>query len=88
MDKTIAKQYTAFALDDALALRDPSEAPEGAVYVGWQCGFEPLFVAVWSYLPGVRLDEGEAEDIARDYLLERGWFSDPSAENWADFIVT
>jgi hypothetical protein len=47
--------------------------PSNARLVGWQCGFEPLFVAVWSYLD-VRLDDCEAEEIATDFLIERGWF--------------
>ncbi len=44
-----------------------------SVLVGWQCGFEPLFVAVHSYLD-VRLDDEEAIEMAQEYLEERGWF--------------
>lgn len=62
---------------------EPTRGPEdqegpayeyGSVLVGWQCGFEPLFVAVHSYLD-VRLDDEECEEMAKDYLAERGWFS-------------
>lgn len=81
--------YVSFVLDDALSadheLADVVNNPR-AVFVGWQCGFEPLFVAVFSYLD-VDLDDDEAEDIARDYLLERGWFADASADNHADYII-
>jgi hypothetical protein len=44
-----------------------------SILVGWQCGFEPLFVAVHSYLD-VEIDEEEAEELARDFLTDRGWF--------------
>ena len=46
-----------------------------SVLVGWQCGFEPLFVAVHSYLD-VRLDADEAIEMATEYLEELGWFCD------------
>lgn len=75
--------YVCLALDDTGAERDPSEAPADARLVAWQCGFEPMAVLVWSYL-GVRLDLDEAEDIARDYLTEKGWFTDEPTD--ADYI--
>lgn len=87
MNREQAMPYVSFAVDDALAERRVDEMPANARLVGWQCGFEPLFVAVWSYLPDVRIDDADAEDIARDLLLERNWFSDPEAENAADFII-
>lgn len=55
-----------------------------SVLVGWQCGFEPLFVAVHSYLD-VKLDEDEAEEMAADYLEEKGWFGGERKE--ADYII-
>ncbi len=87
MKRADALPYVSFALDDALSEREPTHIPEHARLVGWQCGFEPLFVAVWSYLPGVRLDDSEAEELARDFLMERKWFADPHAENAADFVL-
>ena len=86
--------YVSHVLDDALS---PDHVvadiltPEGKVkplvrLVAWQCGFEPLVVAVFSYLD-VQLDEQDAEDIARDYLLERNWFTDPDADNAADYVL-
>lgn len=52
--------------------------------VGWQCGFEPLFVAVHSYLD-VRVDDGEAIEMATDYLDDRGWFSNGPTD--PDYIL-
>ncbi len=72
--------YISYCVDDALAEHSAGEIPADARLVGWQCGFEPLFVAVWSYLPGVKLDAGEAADIARDLLTEKNWFADEPTE--------
>lgn len=84
MNRTTAIQYIAHCLDDALAVRQLAEMPNNARLIGYQCGYEPLFIAVWSYLPGITLNVDEAEEIARDYLTELGWFADcenpPSAE--------
>jgi hypothetical protein len=55
--------------------------------VGWQCGFEPLFVAVHSYLPDVILDDDEAEELAADALNERGWFGESYTVRPADYIL-
>lgn len=55
------------------------EIPDGAWLVLWDCGFEPLVVAAWSYLPGAELEPSEAEDLAREFLLEQGWFDEDSA---------
>lgn len=72
---------------------EPTRGPEdqegptyeySSVLVGWQCGFEPLFVAVHSYLD-VELDEDEAAEMAKDYLAERGWFSDEPTD--PDYII-
>ena len=65
---------------------DDPKAPEcyASRLVGWQCGFEPLFVAVHSYLD-VRIDDQEAEEMAADYLEEIGWFAD--GRKPADYII-
>lgn len=89
MKRCDALPYVSFYLDDALSERSAADMPKDSSMVrlvGWQCGFEPLFVAVWSYL-NVRLDDGEAADIARDYLLERRWFADATADNEPDYIL-
>jgi hypothetical protein len=76
--------YVAYALDDAGAVRRPTDAPNNARLVAWSCGFEPLAVLVWSYLPGVTLGADEAEEIAAEYLRERGWFGED--ERAADYV--
>ena len=56
-----------------------------SILIGWQCGFEPLFVAVHSYID-VRLEDNEAEEMAREYLEERGWFGE-NEHREADYII-
>ncbi len=74
MTREQALPYVAHYLDDALSPdHSAGDLRDDARLVGWQCGFEPLFVAVQSYLPGVRLDDDEAAEIATDYLAEIGW---------------
>lgn len=85
MNRTDAIPYIGYAVDDSLAERRPAEAPDDARLVGWQCGFEPMFVAVWSYLPGTTLDDDEAEEIATDLLAGKGWFA--GEELPADHII-
>lgn len=86
MTRTQALPYVAYVLDDALSAAHPiSDMRADARLIGWQCGFEPLFVAVQSYIPGVVLTDEEAEEIATDYLTERNWFSDEPTE--ADYII-
>lgn len=79
--------YVAFGVDDAMAIIEKPTAEQlaRATLVGWQCGFEPMAVAVWSYLPNCTVDECDAEALAIDALIERGWFRDePTA---ADYVV-
>lgn len=52
--------------------------------VGWQCGFEPMFIAVVDYFGG-ELSNEKAEEVAVDYLTEISWFSDGATP--ADYIV-
>lgn len=52
--------------------------------VGWQCGFEPLFVAVHSYLD-VFVDDSDAEEMAQEFLAEIGWFE--VEQTPADYIL-
>jgi hypothetical protein len=84
MTREQALSYVGYCVDDALSERSISDIPANARLVGWQCGFEPMFVAVWSYLD-VRLDDQDAEDIATDLLTEKKWFSgEPTS---ADYII-
>lgn len=81
-----ALEYISYWLDDAGSPRQPKDMPETARLVAWQCGFEPLIVAVWSYLSDdIILDSAEAEDIAADYLEEIGWFADGRTD--ADYVL-
>lgn len=80
MTRDQALPYVSFAIDTSLSLIDVSGIPSNARLVGWQCGFEPLFVAVFAYTGDTqgnldRVDDDEAEDLATEYLIERGWFA-------------
>jgi len=57
-----------------------------SVLVGWQCGFEPLFVAVHSYLD-CELDDDEVVELATDYLNERKWFVNENKTPEPDYII-
>lgn len=85
MTRDQAIPYVAYLLDDGLSVHPLTDMLPNARLVGWQCGFEPLFVAVQSYLPGIRLDDDEAEEIAADYLAEIKWFA--GAPTPADYIL-
>lgn len=88
MNRTIALQYVGHALDDSGIPHDRRDIPANARLVGWQCGFEPMFVAVWSYLPGVWLDDCDAEELATDYLQELGWFAERDSDSRpADYVI-
>lgn len=96
MNRSMALPYVSAILDDALnvqvELSDAGhEIPEHAVLVGWQCGFEPMFVAVKSYLPNVVLSSDEAVEIAVDYLREIGWFAQDDSGypdvNEPDYVI-
>jgi hypothetical protein len=76
MKREDAIRYIGYCVDDALGERHISEMPDNARLIGWQCGFEPMFVAVWSYLSDTKLDDADAETIAVDLLKERKWFTD------------
>lgn len=96
MNRQQALPYVAFVVDDSGAARKlgadihAKVREQGAEFryasrlVGWQCGFEPLFVAVHSYLD-TRIDDSEAEEMAREYLIERNWFAGQPTE--ADYII-
>lgn len=84
MTRERALPYVSYCVDDALSERSIKDMPANARLVGWQCGFEPLFVAVWSYLD-VRLGDDEAEEIAADFLCERKWFA--ATRRDADYII-
>jgi hypothetical protein len=86
MTRSDALRFVSFAVDDAASQRDIKDMPPNARLVGWQCGFEPLFVAVWSYLPDVRLAAEDAADLATDLLIERNWFADGQPKD-PDYVI-
>ena len=91
MTREQAIPYIGHCVDDALSEHELKDMPANARLVGWQCGFEPMFVAVWSYLfenedhPDFRLDDEAAVEIAIDLLAEKNWFSGESRE--PDYII-
>lgn len=72
-----AIKYISYHIDDAQN-DTPFSAAEHphTVLVGWQCGFEPLFVAAHSYLPKVKLPSEDAIALATDLLVEKNWFGE------------
>ena len=94
MNRNDALKYVAYVVDDsgcgrrlhddqhAIVRDEPYRHP--SVLVGWQCGFEPLFVAVHSYLD-VAITDADAEEIAQEYLAEIGWFGGEATD--ADYII-
>lgn len=94
MTREQALPYVSFVVDDAGSGRELGADQHAttretghkhrSVLIGWQCGFEPLFVAVHSYLD-VELDDQEAEEIAQEYLAERNWFAGEPTE--ADYVI-
>ena len=97
MKRTDVVKYVAYVVDDAGCARSLGDDQHAivretgddnfnnpSILVGWQCGFEPLFVAVHSYLD-VRIDDADAEDMAAEYLEEINWFSDGRID--CDYII-
>jgi hypothetical protein len=83
----MALPYVSYVLDDALSADHAvADMLPNATLVGWQCGFEPLFVAVQSYLPDTLIDGQDAEEIAAGYLNERGWFGEAGPHD-CDYII-
>lgn len=86
MTRKQALPYVAYCVDDALSERSKADMPANARLVGWQCGFEPLFVAVWSHLGDDCLpDPAEACEYATDLLIEKQWFSGEPSE--PDYVI-
>ena len=86
MTREEAIQYVSFQMDDARERRDatPGDVNPDDRLVGFHQSLETIFVAVRSHLPGVRLGDQVAKDLARDYLTEIGWFGEESLD--AEFI--
>lgn len=86
MTREEAIQYVCFQMDDAQSRggAKPGDVKPDDRLVGFHQDLETVFVAVRSYLPGVRLTDQDAKDLARDYLTEIGWFGEESLE--AEFL--
>ena len=82
MTRGEAVQYVSFQMDDAHDRREakPSDVKSDDRLVGFHQEGEMVFVAVRSYLPGVKLTDEIAKALARDYLTEIGWFGEESWE--------
>ena len=85
MNRNQALPFVSFCVDDALSERNVADMPANARLIGWQCGFEPLFVAVWSYLDCL-LDADEAIELATDLLSERHWFAGDEVRE-PDYVI-
>ena len=90
MKREQALPYVGYIADDAGSFRHypgqlPPDGIHNAVLVGWQCGFEPMFVACKSYLPDIILDEEEAIELATEGLKEIDWFHKDIRE--PDYII-
>lgn len=90
MNRTQATPYIGYCLDDALSERQVADMPANARLVGWQCGFEPMFVAVWSCLGDTqgntdRLDDDSAVELAIDLLAEKKWFAGEPTD--PDYVI-
>jgi hypothetical protein len=86
MTREDAIQFVCFQMDDARDRRHatPSDVASDDRLVGFHQYYETVFVAVRSHCPGVRLTDEIAEELARDYLTEIGWFGEESLR--AEFI--
>ena len=75
-------QCLSYSVDDAchaeVVTREFKDNTRPARYVAFQAGFERLWVVVFSYMDGILVDADDAEELARDYLLEIKWFADPT----------
>ena len=85
MNYADALPYVGHYIDDALST-EPFTPDARTVLVGWQCGFEPMFVACRSYLPDVTLDADDAVELATDSLKEKEWFAGEPKE--PDYVLT
>ena len=83
MKKEKAIEYIGHYVDDCLS-NHKQPVTDKTKLVGFQCGFEPMFVAVNSGY-GWEVDSSAAEELAIDYLNKIGWSDDPELS--ADYIL-
>lgn len=82
-----AFKYVSFVIsEEGKELPPDSLNQKTAILVGWQCGFEPLFVAIQDEDgEELHVSEADAEDIAKEFLLKKKWFSENEAED-CDYV--
>lgn len=76
MNREVALSIVSHGLDDTLSPRSIESIPADATIVVFDKEARPgvpMAVAVWSYLPGCRIDADEAQEMAADYLNEIHW---------------
>lgn len=91
MNFETAKTLVSFVVDDAGSALPFGESQHAtvrkkSVILGWQCGFEVMFVSVHSYLD-VEITDEEAICYASDYLSEIKWFSDDQNPSEPEYIL-
>lgn len=91
MKRKDAIKYVSYVIDDSGMADRLNTNPHAVVtndcwLIGWQCGFEPMFVAVRSYL-NVKLTCDDAMEIAQEYLTEIRWFSDNAQDNAPNYAI-
>lgn len=79
-----ASNYVSFQINDR---EEELTKPQTLEYehcslVGWQCGFEPLFVAIYGHY---ELWNDDAIDIATEFLQARQWFAESATP--ADYVL-
>jgi hypothetical protein len=86
MTREEAIELVSFLVDDSLNRREakPVDVNSDDRLIGFNQGLETVFVAVRSYLPGIRLSDEIAQNLARHQLTEIGWFGEESLE--AEFV--
>ena len=78
-----AIQHIGYYIDDAQC-NERFMLTKNTVLVGWQCGFEPMFVACHSYLDDAKLTSDDAVEMAIELLIELDWFggSEPTEPDY------
>lgn len=88
MTREEAILYVSFRIDDTHdgRIAKPADVDRDDRLVGFhESPGIVMVVAVRSQVPGARLTDEVAKDLARDYLTEIGWFGEESLE--ADFVI-
>lgn len=76
--------FVLVVIDDSLNVQRPAAMTSLARLVVWQHGIETVVIAVQSYL-GVGIGDGEAADLATEYMEEVHWIGCP--ERAPDYII-